>query len=94
MTNASIYAAFERMWEHIVIKLNNFVKNETLNDHIEDKSNPHEITAEQVGAVPITGGIMQNKLTVKGIVLTEGIDYGDSNPTGGVVGQLYFKKVM
>lgn len=28
-----------------------------------------------------------------GIVLVEGIDYGSGDPGGGVVGQLYFKKV-
>lgn len=28
-----------------------------------------------------------------GIILTEGIDYGSGDPGGGVVGQLYFKKV-
>ena len=28
-----------------------------------------------------------------GIILTEGVDYGSGDPSGGVLGQLYFKKV-
>lgn len=39
------------------------------------------------------GGVLTGTLTVNGIVLTEGIDYGTGDPSGGVVGQLYFKKV-
>ena len=93
MANSSIYAVFERMWQHVLTKCNNYVSTEALDNHIEDKNNPHEVTAEQVGAMPITGGVMENTLTVKGIVLTEGIDYGSGDPVGGVLGQLYFKKV-
>ena len=36
---------------------------------------------------------MEGVLTVQGIVLTEGIDYGSGDPGDGVLGQLYFKKV-
>jgi hypothetical protein len=36
---------------------------------------------------------MNGILTENGIVLTEGIDYGSGDPVGGVLGQLYFKKV-
>lgn len=39
------------------------------------------------------GGVLNGTLTLNGIVLTEGVDYGTSEPYGGVVGQLYFKKV-
>ncbi len=92
MANSSIYAVFERMWQHILVKFNNYVPNEVLNTHIEN-NNPHGVTAEQVGAIPITGGIMENTLTLNGIVLTEGVDYGSGDPGGGVLGQLYFKKV-
>ena len=143
MENSSIYAVFERMWQHVLVKFNNYASTEVLNNHVEDKSNPHEVTkdqiglanvdntadidkpisnatqevldekanlevlnshtssvenphgvtAEQVGALPITGGTMENTLTLKGVVLTEGIDYGSGDPVGGVLGQLYFKKV-
>ena len=61
---------------------------------LDKKSNvDHEHTASEVGALPITGGVMEDTLTVRGIVLTEGIDYGTGDPGGGVLGQLYFKKV-
>ena len=93
MTNSSIYAVFERMWQHVLIKFNNYALVEAFDNHIEDSNNPHSTTAEQVGALPITGGIMENTLTVCGIALTEGIDYGDGDPSGGTPGQLYFKKV-
>lgn len=142
MLDSSIYAVFERMWQHMLIKFNNYVPTDVLDNHIEnidnphyvtkeqvglenvdnttdmDKpisyavqdaldnmvglevfdqhtnmENPHNVTAEQVGALPITGGIMEDILTVNGLVLTAGIDYGSGDPSGGVLGQLYFKKV-
>lgn len=49
MENPSIYDVFERMWQHILAKFNNYVLSETLNGHIEDKNNPHGVTAEQIG---------------------------------------------
>lgn len=93
MENPSTYDVFERMWQHILARFNNFVSIENFDDHIEDKSNPHGVTAEQVGALPIAGGVMENTVTLNGIILTEGIDYGSGDPGDGVVGQLYFKKV-
>ncbi len=45
------------------------------------------------GKLGIAGGAMEGTLNLHGIVLTEGIDYGTSDPSGGVLGQLYFKKV-
>lgn len=53
----------------------------------------HQHEPSEVGALPITGGTMEGTLTVNGLVLTEGIDYGVGDPWGGVLGQLYFKKV-
>ena len=93
MINSSIYAVFERMWQHILVKCNNCVPTETFDNHTENKSNPHDVTAEQVGALPISGGVMENTLRLKGIALTSGIDYGPGDPGDGVLGQLYFKKV-
>jgi hypothetical protein len=49
MENPSFYSVFERMWQHILTKLNSFVSNEVFNDHIENKDNPHEVTKEHVG---------------------------------------------
>jgi hypothetical protein len=93
MENPSIYAVFERMWQYVLSKLNSYVTNEIYDIHLEDGSNPHGVTAEQAGALPITGGVMEDAVTFNGIVLTEGTDYGDGDPGSGVLGQLYFKRV-
>lgn len=93
MENPSTYNVFERMWQHILSKFNNFVPNEVFEEHATNEDNPHSVTAEQAGALPITGGVMENTVTLNGIVLTEGIDYGYGDPAGGVLGQLYFKRV-
>ena len=49
MENPSTRKVFEQLWGHILRKFNGFVPNETFNEHIEDKNNPHGVTAEQVG---------------------------------------------
>ena len=41
-------------------------------------------------ALPKTGGIMTGAVTMKGIKLTSGTDYGDTLPTSPAVGQLFF----
>lgn len=52
-----------------------------------------QIDYNALANLPIVEGVMAGTLTVNGIVLTEGIDYGSGDPEDGVVGQLYFKKV-
>ena len=60
---------------------------------------PAQINADTVDGmhaaefVHTTGGTLTGTLTINGIVLTEGVYYGTGDPSGGVVGQLYFKKV-
>lgn len=93
MENPSFYDVFQKMWQGVLEKLNYYTPVEDFNGHTSDNENPHVVTAQQAGALPITGGTMEGILTVHGIVLTEGVDYGSGNPSGGVVGQLYFKKV-
>lgn len=41
-------------------------------------------------ALRTSGGVMTGTLTVNGIILTEGVDYGDTLPETGVTGQLFF----
>lgn len=43
------------------------VKDSTARDHIANKSNPHKVTASQVGALPLSGGSLTGKLTVPSI---------------------------
>ena len=93
MENPSTYGVFEQLWRHVLARFNNYVSNETFEIHIEDQTNPHSVTAEQAGALPITGGVMENTVTLNGIILTEGTDYGSDDPGDGVLGQLYFKRV-
>jgi hypothetical protein len=49
MANSSIYAVFERMWQHVLARCNDYVQNEIFNEHIENKDNPHNVTKENVG---------------------------------------------
>lgn len=94
MENPSFYDVFETLWQKILSKFNSYVSNETFGEHLKDNSNPHGVTAEQAGALPITGGEMEGPVTFNGIILREGIDYGDDDPpVDGVLGQLYFKRV-
>ena len=97
MENPSFYDVFEEMWKCVLRKLNNYVQNSTLDEHVQNQKNPHVVTAEQAGAMPIAGGAMEGAITLNGIVLTEGVDYGDGEPedvVGNVEpGQLYFKRV-
>ena len=93
MANSSVYSVFERMWQHVLTKFNNCVSNDVFETHTSNTENPHEVTAEQVGALPTTGGVMEGAVTLNGIILTEGIDYGAGDPGGGTLGQIYFKKV-
>lgn len=39
------------------------VKDSTARDHIANKSNPHKVTAAQVGALPLSGGTLTGNLT-------------------------------
>lgn len=93
MENPSTYEVFEKMWQYILRKFNNYVSNEVFENHTSNMENPHVVTTEQIGALPISGGIMENTLTLNGVILTEGVDYGHGDPAGGVLGQLYFKRV-
>ena len=61
--------------------------------HIGNINNPHNVTASQLGAIHKTGGAMVGDLTVNGLILTEGKDYGTELPENGTEGQLFFLKV-
>jgi hypothetical protein len=66
MANKSIKSAFERLWYHIALKLNGYVKTETFDKHIADTSNPHNITLEDFGITATSedinhvGGVTSN----------------------------------
>lgn len=54
------------------------------------------VTPSNIGAISKTGDAMTGVLTLKGIILTEGIDYGtlEQRPAPGVKGRIYFQKVV
>lgn len=52
MTNQSIKNAFQRLWEHVVSLVDDKANKNDFIEHTSDLSNPHEVTAEQVGADP------------------------------------------
>lgn len=43
--------------------------------------------------IPTSGGTMTGNLGVKGLTLTNGVDYGAELPSAGTPGRLFFKKV-
>lgn len=43
--------------------------------------------------VSASGGTMTGTLKTNGLILTSGTDYGDTLPSAGTVGRLFFKKV-
>lgn len=64
-----------------------------IGEHAENKDNPHEVTCDQIGAANKNGDTMIGTLTVNGLILTEGVDYGSELPEAGTKGRLFFKKV-
>lgn len=48
------------------------------------------ITPENIGALALAGGVLTGVITMRGIKLTSGVDYGNELPSNPVVGQLYF----
>lgn len=57
----------------------------------QDTANSAAKTAN--AALPKAGGAMTGAVTMKGIILTSGVDYGDSLPSTVTAGKLFFKKV-
>lgn len=49
MANPSIYSVFERMWQHVLARFNNYVPTEVLDNHTSNMENPHDVTKEQIG---------------------------------------------
>jgi hypothetical protein len=49
MANQSIKAAFARFWHHVMVKLNDYATVESLDAHIGNTSNPHNIELSQFG---------------------------------------------
>lgn len=66
-------------------------KAKTAADNAQTTADEAKDTANE--ALPRTGGVMTGNVTLNGITLTEGVDYGTELPTPGKKGRLFFKVV-
>lgn len=67
MANPSILAVFERMWQHIIAKVDNCVSTEVFYNHIDDTNNPNP------------HGITKDKLNLENVDNTSDLDKPISN---------------
>lgn len=44
--------------------------------------------------LPLSGGELTGAVRTKGLVLTDGVDYGEDLPDAGIVGRIFFKKII
>lgn len=51
-----------------------------IENHIHNKDNPHEVSPEQIGAMPQAGGAFSGLVMLKGLRLSKGVDYGVTPP--------------
>lgn len=96
LTDAADITAMNPNWDTLDTKLkelsdeldDNTIETK-VNAHIANKSNPHGVTAEQVGALPLTGGTINGSLKINdgGLSFTKGVVsseiYGLNNSTKG-----------
>lgn len=73
MSNESIKNAFQRFWVHVLTALGQKSNQVDLDVHIDNKSNPHGVTATQVGADPVGSASS---------ALTEAKSYTDTKTSG------------
>ena len=59
-------------WDEIQDKPGNLIYSEDLTSHTDDKNNPHEVAADQIGAVPVAR-------TINGKALSEDITLSASD---------------
>ena len=64
-----------------------------VDSHINNKGNPHDITASQIGALPMSGGTVSGNMTFNGMLILGSLNSGSSLPTAGIKGRIFFKKV-
>lgn len=85
---------YEEKKESLVNTLCIFTNEAYLPDIVKSLSDSVAALANDVSSkLPLSGGTITGQLRVNGILLTEGVDYGDDLPDTGVEGQLFFKKV-
>lgn len=60
-----------------------------IENHINDKDNPHEVSPEQIGAMPVTGGAFSGVVKLQGMILSKDVDYGIEPPGWMEEGQVF-----
>jgi hypothetical protein len=58
-------------------------------NHLNDKNNPHRVNPGQIGAMAIAGGKFTGMVTLNGLCLTKGRDYGFEVPEDLTEGQVF-----
>lgn len=61
----------------------------TIQSHLNDKNNPHGLTPARLGAMPVAGGKFTGPVTLKGLRMTKGDDYGTEPPETMTEGQVF-----
>lgn len=64
-----------------------------IQNHVNNKDNPHGITADKLGAMPLSGGRFTGPVTTKGLRLTQDEDYGTEPPDTMEAGQLFLQEL-
>lgn len=87
---SQIYDILNRMITAMYEKIQEADRVRSVNGAAPDAAGNVKLTASDVGALPKTGGTMSGAVTTKGLVLTKGVDYGDSLPGTVTPGKLFF----
>ena len=69
----------------------NYVGGATSN--IQEQLNNKAESGHTHSYLPLSGGTLTDTLRVSGLILTNGVDYGDDLPEAGTVGRVFFKKL-
>lgn len=64
-----------------------------IQNHLNDKNNPHGVTNEKIGAMPVTGGKFTGTVTTKGLRLSKDEDYGTEPPDRMEEGKLFLQEL-
>lgn len=65
----------------------------SVNGKMADSNGNITLTAGSVGALPSAGGTLSGAISTNGIILKQGVDYGDNLPSTVTPGKLFFKRV-
>lgn len=81
MENPSFYDVFERMWQHVLTKLNSFVTNENFNETLENIQTEKEVYVQNSEPVNVPDDTIWIDLEESGKSTTESVLYTKQNLT-------------